>query len=78
MSYDFDLAMIIILIVLKGHQIIGELRLYYSIPSFFNWLLKGHQIIGELRLPWKASQLYAQKLKGHQIIGELRHDNLYN
>ena len=39
---------------LKGHQIIGELRLKVFILSLHGLLLKGHQIIGELRLKLKV------------------------
>ena len=35
--------------LLKGHQIIGELRPAAVYPTAFITLLKGHQIIGELR-----------------------------
>ena len=35
---------------LKGHQIIGELRLGYKSFCSSSHILKGHQIIGELRL----------------------------
>ena len=36
--------------LLKGHQIIGELRLHLIEQPPLRRLLKGHQIIGELRL----------------------------
>ena len=35
---------------MKGHQIIGELRLKNEKNLFWVEKLKGHQIIGELRL----------------------------
>ena len=34
---------------LKGHQIIGELRLVTVTVALLSLTLKGHQIIGELR-----------------------------
>ena len=34
---------------LKGHQIIGELRLLDNETKAKKYILKGHQIIGELR-----------------------------
>ena len=36
--------------LLKGHQIIGELRLTVKLEVWLTPQLKGHQIIGELRL----------------------------
>ena len=44
---------------LKGHQIIGELRLPLVIVRRSPWRLKGHQIIGELRpeIGLRASKL---------------------
>ena len=35
--------------ILKGHQIIGELRLWVDLAMMILLVLKGHQIIGELR-----------------------------
>ena len=50
-SYDLPKVGLVFVVVLKGHQIIGELRQpsKHWYPS--NLLLKGHQIIGELRPP---------------------------
>ncbi len=57
---------------LKGHQIIGELRLTLVPQSSQYPPLKGHQIIGELRPIRVFPSQGIAKLKGHQIIGELR------
>ena len=57
--------------ILKGHQIIGELRLTMSAAVLIDDKLKGHQIIGELR-PDRCIEQLKSILKGHQIIGELR------
>ena len=60
--------------LLKGHQIIGELRpVTIFEPDALNAELKGHQIIGELRPLPRGHVFPNRKLKGHQIIGELRH-----
>ena len=58
---------------LKGHQIIGELRLFHFCQHLGTDGLKGHQIIGELRQRWARARRRNIQLKGHQIIGELRH-----
>ena len=51
MSYDLEEAAYKCLDdKLKGHQIIGELRLMMSAATVTDIKLKGHQIIGELRL----------------------------
>ena len=53
-SYDLSIHVWLKVAILKGHQIIGELRLTQG--SYSNvLLLKGHQIIGELRLTWCLS-----------------------
>ena len=46
-------------LLLKGHQIIGELRLSCLYRLMSSELLKGHQIIGELRpaICFKAAAL---------------------
>ena len=43
------------LLQLKGHQIIGELRLAESWVFSLGYVLKGHQIIGELRPIWRPA-----------------------
>ena len=48
-SYDIQKQIQSACIQLKGHQIIGELRLYRCLSPLFIGQLKGHQIIGELR-----------------------------
>ena len=58
--------------LLKGHQIIGELRPSVKAEVSADKQLKGHQIIGELRLTTSGSPFSPCWLKGHQIIGELR------
>ena len=58
---------------LKGHQIIGELRLTWCLLTQHQFVLKGHQIIGELRRYAPDLLRPGVELKGHQIIGELRH-----
>ena len=57
---------------LKGHQIIGELRLIMLLNPSVRTKLKGHQIIGELRHGDDYICEGGYTLKGHQIIGELR------
>ena len=49
-SYDLLQSLNLMLLKLKGHQIIGELRPVYNLCLVEPPLLKGHQIIGELRL----------------------------
>ena len=49
-SYDIDRIFKDNWCILKGHQIIGELRLRALLTWLSPLILKGHQIIGELRL----------------------------
>ena len=70
-SYDQRNAGAMHLLLLKGHQIIGELRPPFKVAKF-RTKLKGHQIIGELRQIVPINYSFGYQLKGHQIIGELR------
>mgnify|MGYP006952325261 CR=1 FL=1 len=57
--------------LLKGHQIIGELRLWATsfLPSADNWKVTRSLVSYDQTLKPELSFLW---LKGHQIIGELR------
>ena len=71
-SYDYTVSLESRQDQLKGHQIIGELRLVNIILKGKINKLKGHQIIGELRQYVYSLLKKSHRLKGHQIIGELR------
>ena len=80
-SYDFSCVCSDYIIWLKGHQIIGELRLLLkdcSLPSALIERSPDHWWVTTTPLCPLCPQ---DKLKGHQIIGELRrscisHDDL--
>ena len=70
-SYDNGVWAIRHGFILKGHQIIGELRLATTIARADNWNWKVTRSL--VSYDWTTNFLAsAPILKGHQIIGELR------
>ena len=60
---------------LKGHQIIGELRLQRGEPIGYGISLKGHQIIGELRpihAVFAASLMFIERSPDHWWVTTYR------
>ena len=72
MSYDLQTNFVIKHIKLKGHQIIGELRL----DKLFQTILPCHWKVTRSLVSYDLSTALSStlplRLKGHQIIGELR------